>query len=368
MAARPVRFDQVIPSIVERDAVSYHTLEAQQVLRGMGFVSEIYACNWGPGLDGRVSAIDALPREASGQWVCYQASIGSPAAEAVLDHPGRVVVNYHNITPSELVSRFMPPLGEEVRLGREQLAALAPVSEAGIGVSKFNTSELQAWGFRRTAVAGLMMDQGSFERSADRRLSEALDARKDRGGSDWLFVGQMLPHKGQADVLMAFACYLESYDPRARLHLVGRPSCGEYALALRRLAEQAGVAESVNFAGSVSPAELASYYEAADVFVCCSRHEGFCAPLLEAMYHGIPVVAVDAGAVAETVLDAGVVVPDARPFLVAAAAHRALNDAELRAAIIDRGHDRARTFTNAAARRAFAAAVKGSLSALGEAE
>jgi hypothetical protein len=33
MTSRPVRIDQVIPSIVERDAVSHHTLEAQHVLR-----------------------------------------------------------------------------------------------------------------------------------------------------------------------------------------------------------------------------------------------------------------------------------------------------------------------------------------------
>jgi hypothetical protein len=54
MRTRPVRIDQVIPSIVERDAVSHHTLEAQCVLHSMGFVSEIYACSMGPGLAGRV--------------------------------------------------------------------------------------------------------------------------------------------------------------------------------------------------------------------------------------------------------------------------------------------------------------------------
>ena len=95
---------------------------------------------------------------------------------------------------------------------------------------------------------------------------------------------------------------------------------------MRRFAEEIGVAASVDFAGSVSPAELTAYYLAADVLVCCSEHEGFCAPLLEAMHYGVPVVAYGIAAVPETVLGAG-------------------------------GHERARTFTLEAARSAFAAAV-----------
>src|SRR5579864_9124116 len=37
------RIDQVIPTIVERDAVSTHTLEAQRVLHDLGVESDIYA-------------------------------------------------------------------------------------------------------------------------------------------------------------------------------------------------------------------------------------------------------------------------------------------------------------------------------------
>lgn len=366
MTSRPVRIDQVIPSIVERDAVSRHTLEAQRVLRSMGFVSEIFAGNWGPGLDGQVRPLGELPREAGGgQWICYQASIGSPAADVVAEHPGPKIVNYHNITPAEHVEAWMPALGEEVRLGRRQLAELAPLCELGIGVSAYNAGELVAWGYRRTAVAALMMDLSALDRAVDPRLREELSAAKEAGGSDWLFVGQMLPHKAHHDVVKAFACFLELFDPDARLHLVGRPSCSPYALAVRRFAEEIGIAPSVDFAGSVSPAELAAYYQAADVLVCCSEHEGFCAPLLEAMYYGVPVVAYGVAAVPETVLGAGIVLPSKEPVLVATAAQRALADSRLREILIDRGRDRARSFTLEAAREAFSSAIDQALAADG---
>jgi glycosyltransferase involved in cell wall biosynthesis len=357
VTARPVRIDQVIPSIVERDAVSHHTLEAQHVLRSMGFVSEIFAGNWGPGLNGRVRPLDELPREAEGQWICYQASIGSPSADVVAAHPGPKIVNYHNITPTEHVEAWMPSLGEEVRLGRRQLAELAPLCSLGIGVSAYNAAELDAWGFRRTAVGPLMMDLSALDRSIDVRLREELYSAKASGGADWLFVGQMLPHKAHQDVVKAFSVFLELFDADARLHLVGRPSCSAYALAVRRFAEEIGVAGSVDFAGSVSPAELTAYYLGADVLVCCSEHEGFCAPLLEAMHHGVPVVAYGVAAVPETVLGAGIVLASKEPVLVATAAHRVLSDLALRELLVDRGHARARTFTLEAARSAFAAAV-----------
>ena len=61
---RPSRIDQVIPTIIERDAVSGHTREAQRVLRSMGFESEIYAQNIGPGLPGKVRPISELPHRA----------------------------------------------------------------------------------------------------------------------------------------------------------------------------------------------------------------------------------------------------------------------------------------------------------------
>lgn len=364
---KPVRVDQVIPSIVERDAVSRHTLEAQRVLRSMGFVSEIFAGNWGPGLDGRVRPLGEIPREPTGQWICYQASIGSPAAEVVADHPGTKIVNYHNITPAELVETWMPSLGEEVRLGRRQMAELAPLCELGVGVSAYNAGELQDWGYRRTAVAPLMVDVGGGAQTASVRRRRELEAAKDSGGADWLFVGQLLPHKAHHEVVKAFAVFLQVFDPDARLHLVGRPSCAAYALAVRRLAEDLGIAGSVDLAGSVSPEELTAYYLAADVFVSCSGHEGFGAPLLEAMHYGVPVVAYSAAAVSETVLGAGITLPESDPLLVATAAHRVVSDGALREVLVDRGHERAGSFTLEAARRAFRSAVEGLLTR-GEAE
>ena len=365
MKVRPVRIDQVIPSIVERDAVSHHTLEAQRVLHSMGFVSEIYACSMGPGLAGRVHPLSELPRyEPERQWVCYQASIGSPAADAVVSHPGLKLVDYHNISPAELIERWMPQLGAEVRLGRRQLAELAPVVELGFADSEFNRGELAEAGYRNTMVAPLMVDTANFYSPPDPHVVRRLQAARAIGGHDWLFVGQMLPHKAHHDVIKALACSRRIFDPQARLHLVGRESCAAYADALRRFVSALGLTDAVEFVGSISPGELSAYYTSADVLVCCSDHEGFCVPLLEAMHHRLPVVAYGVAAVSETLLDAGIVLPDKSPVLVAAAVQRVLTDHDLRDSLVRAGLRRTRSFTVEGARRAFAEAVEQVLQAV----
>lgn len=359
MSPRPVRIDQVIPSIVERDAVSHHTIEAQRVLRSLGYVSEIYSLTMGPEMAGRVHPLSELPAEPEGrQWLCYQGSIGSPAAEVFGAHPAVKIVDYHNITPAELVEAWMPTLGEEVRLGRQQLAALAPAVVLGLGDSAYNTRELDAWGYARTAVSMLMVDHTNFDVAPDPERRDRLEAAKARGGADWLFVGQQLPHKAHHDVVMAFAAYREAYDPAARLHLVGRDSCPAYALGVRKLVDALGLTDSVELAGSVSAPVLAALYDAADVYVCCSDHEGFCAPLLEAMHHRLPIVAYAAAAVPETVGEAGVLLASKAPALVAAAAHRVVADAELRARLVVAGSERAELFTLERSRSEFAQVIE----------
>ena len=59
---------------------------------------------------------------------------------------------------------------------------------------------------------------------------------------------------------------------------------------LESLAVECGVAENVQFAGSVPPEELPDYFRLADVFVMPSTGEGFGIVFLEAMATGVRVI------------------------------------------------------------------------------
>ncbi|HUZ20050.1 MAG TPA: glycosyltransferase family 4 protein [Acidimicrobiales bacterium] len=359
---RPAGIDQVIPAIVEHDAVSNHTFEAQRLLRELGFDSEVYARIIGPGCDGRVRPIDELPRafDAS-RWVLYQASIGSPAADVFARHPGRKLLDYHNITPARLVERWLPPLGDETRLGRKQLAELAPLVFYAFADSGFNAGELTEAGYALARVVPVLVDAGNFEARPDGATLARLGAAKQAGGADWLFVGQVAPHKAQHDVVKALACYRRAYDADARLHLVGREMGSAYLDALRRFCRALGLADAVEITGSVPTAVLAAHYDTADVFVCCSDHEGFCAPIVEAMHRRVPVVAYATAAVPETVGHGGLLLPSKDPVLVAAAVHQLLSDPPARATLVETGAAQAARYTLGNARAAFRAAIEEAL-------
>ena len=68
-------------------------------------------------------------------------------------------------------------------------------------------------------------------------------------------------------------------------------------------------------------------------------------PLVEAMRVGLPVVAYGSSAVGETVGDGGLVLTDKTPVRFATAAHRAVNDPVLRAALVSLGHRRAEAYS-----------------------
>mgnify|MGYP003347484429 CR=1 FL=1 len=162
----------------------------------------------------------------------------------------------------------------------------------------------------------------------------------------------------QDDLVKALAAYRRAYDPRARLHIVGGAISEEYQAAVERFAAELGLADAVSFAGSVTHEELIAYYAGCDAFLCLTNHEGFCVPLLEAMFHRLPIVTWDCTAVPETVGAAGIVLPDKRPARVAAALARVVADDRLRTALADAAAARVDWFSLPRAQDRFVAALE----------
>jgi glycosyltransferase involved in cell wall biosynthesis len=323
-----VRVDQVIPSLASRDAIGVHTLAISAAFRDAGIDSQIYYGNATPDVAEHGRSVTELGRATKNRWLLYQSSIGSTVFDILFARSEPKLVNYHNITPARFIEPWEPSVGYEVRLGRSQLERLADGCRLAIADSKYNEGELREAGYRTTAVVPLLIEM-TGRGGGDDRVAEALAVGKARGGADMLFVGKVSPHKAPHDLVKMLSVYRRLYDPRARLHLVGSPLGDRYIKALERYISELGLDGAVSITGSLPPAALEAYYEAADVFVCASNHEGFCVPIVEAMGHGVPVVAFATAAVPETVGDAGLVLPDKSPLRFAAALNKVLADRDL---------------------------------------
>ncbi len=356
-----MRVDQVIPSLASRDAIGAHTLALSAALRERGIASEIYYGTCTDDVADRARPLSSLGRATKDRWLLYQASIGSDVFDIFAGRPEVKLVNYHNVTPASLLQWWEPLVAYEVSLGRAQIERIAAQCHLAVADSAFNERELVDAGYANTAVAPLLIQMNTAD--PDPALARRLVDAKADGGPDFLFVGKVSPHKAQHDLVKMLAVYRRLYHPRARLHLVGSALGTTYGPALDAFVEELGLAGAVSVTGSVTPEELGAYYRHCDVFVCASDHEGFCVPLIEAMGHGLPVVAYGATAVPETVADAGLLLASKAPLRFAAAVARVVDDERLRRQFVEAGERRAATFSLRSARRAFVDLVEKALGA-----
>jgi glycosyltransferase involved in cell wall biosynthesis len=338
---------QFVPTL-EPGAVGAHTLMVRDVLRAAGHTSEVFASEIEPVWADRDAHLlrDARLRA---DVVVYQMAIGSIVADAVLARDEPIVVNHHNLTPMRYITGWQPVAAHGVAWGRAQLRELAERARLGIADSSYNEQDLMEAGFTRTTVVPILVDLTTFD--------VAPAALPDARGITWLFVGRLAPNKAQHDIVKAFAAYRRFHNPDAHLNLVGGGREDGYARTLQRFIHALGLDDAVTITGGVSDAQLAAHYAAADVFVVCSEHEGFCVPLLESMHHRVPIVAYAATAVPETLGDAGLLLDVKDPCTVAAAVDRVVGDDALRRQLVEAGARRVREFDLSHTGPAFVRAV-----------
>jgi glycosyltransferase involved in cell wall biosynthesis len=346
----------------EPSAVGQHTIIARDALAAAGHPSEIFAGEIDPawanlGARHYQEYGRAVPARRDDRLV-YQVAIGSPVADWLIGRREMLIANHHNFTPVRFVQAWDPAATHGVTWGRRQLQQLAPRCALGVADSGFNEIDLQEAGFAETVVVPVLVDLAGSDCEVDDALLARLRDTKSDGGRDWLFVGRIAPNKCQHDLVAALAAHRRAYGSRDRLHLVGASTSIAYSFALERFVEALGLEDAVDITGPVSAAALGAYYRAADCLVCVSEHEGFCVPLLEAMHHGVPVVAFGAGAVPETMGGGGLVLERKDPETVAAAADRVLSDGALRAALVAAGTARATQLDPHKARATFVDAIE----------
>jgi len=332
---------QFVASFTARDAVSRHAQLLQRTFRALGLDSEIYADRIGRGLGRQARPyLSYAPEGPAAQRVhIYHLATGSPVADTVSHRPEKLVVNYHNLTPAKYFVGWDDAMVAELERGERQARRLAARADATIADSTFNAEEFAALGASPVAVVPVLADRMTTEATGQiRPVHRDLGVRTRR--ARWLFVGRLTPNKAQDRLVRALAVAIARYDDQASLDLVGGPSPASYGAYVRQVAKSHKVAGRVRIHGSIGHTELANLYLLADVFVSASQHEGFGIPLVEAMATGLPVVATDAGAVAETVGDAGLMLPDDDPETLAAAVHTLSTNPEAVHAMRLRGFDR----------------------------
>lgn len=332
---------QLLPNLAYGDAISNHALAIRDYLRCCGYKSEIFVRY----VDERVAheAIVFQPKRInSDAGLIYHHSIGSEVTEYAIAHPGSKCLIYHNITPAEFFLPYRPDFAKILETGRAELSKLAQHFSISVGDSAYNATELSTSGFPEPGVLPIAINPHKWDMSADATLMEQLQD----GRTNLLFVGRIAPNKRQEHLVEAFSHYL-NMDRDARLILIGwGDSHDPYYCHLINTIEKFNLMEYVWLPGQINNAQLLAFYRTAHLFWSMSEHEGFCVPLIEAMWFDIPVLAYKSSAVPETLDEAGLLFTSKDDLLqVAVLAKLLVKDDVLRLKVLKAQRRRRNNFT-----------------------
>lgn len=273
-----------------------------------------------------------------------------------------LIVKYHNITPPQFFAPYRRQAAHQAALGMGQTRWLVQQGRVALFLadSPYNGQQLRDLG----ASPGQVRVLAPFPEIT--REAPQVDAALERelAGNhclNLLFVGRVAPNKGHRHLIATMAAYVRRYGRAVRLHVVGGidPRLWRYNQELLDLLREQGLLDIVRFHGKVSLAALHTYYSRCSMFLLLSEHEGFCVPILEAQHYGLPVLALDRGAVAHTLGPEQLLFREADYGRAAAAIRVVATQQEVRQYLVTRGRENAARFSHTALAKQFSGILDG---------
>ncbi len=325
------KIHQLLPDLIYGDAISNYAISTRDYLRKLGYQSDIVvirAYEERVKKEAKIFNPNTIGEE---DGVLYHHSIGSELRPYVIAPPGSKCLIYHNITPPEFFEEYRPDFAKILNEGRYDLKRLATAFPLSAGDSAFNVAELKRMGFNNPIILPIPVTPNKWDEPPNQ---EVMDRLSD-GKANLLFVGRISPNKRQDHLITAFSYYL-TMDSNARLIILGEGFEGDpYYAHVADTIHQYGLFEHVILTGKVSDSQLQAFYKSANLFWSMSEHEGFCIPLIEAMWFDVPVLAYKSTAVPETLGDAGIMFNSKEDLVsVAALAKLIVQDEGLRSIIL----------------------------------
>lgn len=331
--------NQLVHTLSYGDAISGEVFALQRCFRGLGWNSEIYAINIHPNYKGLALDYQDLP-ERSDADILLHYSLGSPLNDLYLKKSrSKRILIYHNLTPAEWFAGVNPRIVSDIEKGRKELPILCSASDLLLADSQYNSTELRKLGFS-ASVLELPLDPQKWEIETNPGIYSLV---RQEPAIHLLHVGRLAPNKCIEDIIRIFYFLHHYISKQSRLWLVGIDIDTElYSFALKRLVLDLKLEQAVNFTGCLADSELKALYQSASVYLCMSEHEGFCLPLVEAMFFGLPVIAFASSAVPDTIGNGGLLVTEKKHADLAELVALIHSDLELRQQLICSGKERVR--------------------------
>lgn len=177
-------------------------------------------------------------------------------------------------------------------------AQYANASDLVIAPTGSIVSRLRDWGVTGKIISlPTGIDEKEFENPDRNPIREKYGIEKDE--ALLLLVSRLTEEKNIRFILESLASVLKE-NQKIKLMFAGE---GYLIPDLKNFAEKRGIEDKIIFTGMIDRKEIKNYYAAGDVFVHASKSETQGLSVTEAMYMGLPVVAVKATGVSSLVMN-----------------------------------------------------------------
>ncbi len=275
------------------DAISQEMLELKRLLHAQGYNSEIFSENINKSDKSYASKFHKANIQED-DFIVYHHSIHSEVLTHILKHKNKKILIYHNVTPHHFFEPYDLKFSYLLKEGRNDLSLIRENFHGFLAVSEFNREELLENGMAPVELMPLHLNFKKWE--------EAPFSQKRKDILQFLFVGRLAPNKRQDDLIRFAKIWKEKSKLPFQLKLIGfsNPNQQSYLDELTFMIRAYELQDNIEILSYVNEGILSKFYRESDYFISMSEHEGFCVPLLEAMYFSLPVIAFKAGAVEET--------------------------------------------------------------------
>jgi len=301
-----------IPSFYKYDAMGNDVLMMYIILKEQGYDVTIFAQSYDSSIEVNIKNISEAKSylEDKNNIAIYHHGVYTSFFDDIINSKCYKIFRYHNITYPELFAGYDENAVEMCSKGREQMKGKMNAFDYFLSCSEFNNKEL----LNDFNVDGSKTQiLPPFHRIEEwKNIQENIILKKKlKSGKtiNILNVGRLSPNKNHLLLIKSFSDFIKYYKVNACLHLVGKIGPIKYYNEILECIKAEDIENKVIlYTDGIAESNLKTLYKYSDMFIMTSLHEGFCVPIVEAMYFKLPIVSLNSTALNDTVGKNGVII------------------------------------------------------------
>lgn len=259
-----------------------------------------------------------------------------PAHTLPLKMPQKTVVTLHDVGFKHFPELYSPT---DLKYHNWAMGHSAKNAIKIIAISEFTKNDIVK--YFKVQPAKITVIYEGYDQESFKPLKEKIPSEKPY----FLFIGRLEEKKNIVGMIKAYEILRHEKSINHQFILAGSPGFGydKIESELSKLPEN--IRKDIILPGYISQEKYVELLKSADILFFCTFFEGFGLPPLEAMACGIPVVSSNRTSIPEICGKAAILVDPEKPFEMATALSKIINDEGTRKALISKGIARASLFS-----------------------